>query len=241
MTLDMQALRAAVQMNDGDPEITAEWLAQHRDDVRLIDVREPHELTGPLGQVDGVQNVPLLALLGQARTLDEDEPLVLICRSGRRSALAANALRESGIKCVASVEGGMLAWNHDVLHKPAIIEDEKVANTQNLSEAIYTTNGLPEVSSQWVQNNLGRFRLIDVRETGELLQHGRVAQSEHVPLQRFLGNAHELDREAPMVVMCASGGRSGRAVRALQAAGFRAVASMEGGMFGWRAYGLPYA
>ena len=135
----------------------------------------------------------------------------------------------------------MLAWNMDVLGKPAIRIDEKLANTRNLSDAIYTTNGLPEVNSQWVQQNLGRFRLIDVRETGELLQHGRVAQSEHVPLQNFLGNAHELDRDAPMVIMCASGGRSGRAVRALQAAGFSAVASMEGGMFGWRAYGLPYA
>lgn len=238
---DQTVLRSAISTATGEPEVSAAWAAEHRDAFRLVDIREPHELVGPLGHIDGVENIPLLQLLSQASRLDCDEPLLLICRSGRRSGRLAKTLRDSGIACVASVEGGMIAWNLDVWGKGDILHDEKVANTHNLSKAIYRTNGLPEVSAQWVQKNLGRFRLIDVREPHELVAHGRVAQSENIPLGSFMETAQGLDRDAPMVVMCASGGRSGRVAIALESAGFRNVASMEGGIFGWKAYGLPSA
>ncbi|CAI5959241.1 unnamed protein product [Closterium sp. NIES-64] len=39
-----------------------------------------------------------------------DTPLVLACRSGKRSNMAANALREVGYMSLADMEGGMLAW-----------------------------------------------------------------------------------------------------------------------------------
>jgi rhodanese-related sulfurtransferase len=145
------------------------------------------------------------------------------------------------VRTVASVEGGMLAWNVDVLDKTAIVAEERTENVEKLSEAVSHTNGLPEVSAQWVHDNVGRFRLFDVREAAELSRDGRVAQSEHLPMAAFMATATDLDREAPIVVMCASGGRSGGVVQALVAAGFAAAASMEGGMFGWRAQGLPAA
>lgn len=225
----------------GEGEVAAPWVAEHLGTFRLIDVREPHELQGPLGQVREAENIPLLRLLGEVQAFDSQTPVVLLCRSGRRSGIAADALRRAGVRAVASVEGGMLAWNLDVFGRTTVVEEEQVANTENLSEAVVRTNGLPEVSARWVQDNLGRFRLFDIREAPELTQHGRVAQSEHVPMQTFLAQAAQLDHDAPIVVMCASGGRSGRVVRALEASGFSAVASMEGGMFGWRAQGLPSA
>ena len=239
-TINPTELAQAVQEH-GDGEVSATWAAQHRSGVRLVDVREPHELQGPLGQIGGVENVPLLELLGSAQGFDSQVPVVLVCRSGRRSAIAADALRAAGVRGVASIEGGMLAWNLEVEGRQTVVEDERTANVHNLADAIYRTNGLPEVSAHWVSTNVGRFRLFDVREAAELAEFGRVAQSEHVPMQTFLAQAGEFDREAPLVVMCASGGRSGRVVRALEAAGFTAVASMEGGMFGWRAQGLPAA
>lgn len=238
MTIDPTTLQGAV---DSDLEVSAAWAAAHRDAFQLLDVREPHELLGPLGHIQGVDNMPMLKILGAANGLDPSQPLVLVCRSGRRSGLAAKALAENGFKAVASVEGGMLAWNVDVLGKATMPEDEKTANAKNLGEATYRTNGLPEVSAQWVQSNIGRFRLIDVREPGELQSTGRVAQSENIPLSQFMEGADAIDRDTPLVVMCASGGRSGRVVRALETAGFQSAASMEGGMFGWKAYGLPVA
>lgn len=234
------ALDGAIVKDNGDIEVKASWAAQNKDSFRFIDVREPHELAGPLGAAEGAENIPLLQLLAKASTLDASTPVVLICRSGRRSSQAARALREAGIKSTASVEGGMIAWNVDVLGRTDVRENELDANTKNLSEAIYRTNGLPEVSAQWVQHNVGRFRLVDVREPHELTANGRIAWAENIPLQTFMAEANAFDRTAPLVVSCASGGRSGRVVRALEAAGFKNVASMEGGIFGWKAYGLPW-
>ena len=220
-------------------EVAAPWLKEHRADVRLIDVREPHELTGPLGAIEGAENIPMLSLMSRLQDFDANRPIVLICRSGRRSGEATRALREKGLENVVSVEGGMIAWNTEVLGKHTVLSEEKTANTENLCEAVYRTNGLPEVAAHWVAANIGRFRLIDIREANELATHGKVPQAEHIPMSTFMAKAQQLDRAAPLVVMCASGGRSGRVVRALEMAGFTAAASLEGGMFGWKASGLP--
>ena len=239
MVSNTTTLADAIDRHNGELEVSALWAAQHRDAFRFVDVREPHELQGPLGAAEGAENVPLLVLLAGTDTLDRDTPVVLICRSGRRSAQAARALAEAGVRTVASVEGGMIAWNTDVLGKENVLEQERAANTEVLAEAVTRVNGLPEVSAAWVASHVGRFRLVDVREAPELREHGRVGQSEHIPLQRFMQTANALDRDAPIVVMCASGGRSGRVVRALVSAGFTAAASLEGGLFGWKASGLP--
>lgn len=233
------ALDTEIVLTNGAPEVSASWTQEHLSELSFIDVREPHELSGPLGQVAGVTNAPLLSLLGQAKEMDRDAAYVLICRSGRRSALAAKELRALGFPHVASVEGGMMAWNVQVLGKTDIADHEKVANTHNLKEAISTLNGVPEVAARWVHSNLGRFRMVDVREPGELQMMGAVAQAENIPLNTFMQGAGALDRDAPLVVMCASGGRSGRVVAALVGAGFSTVASMEGGIFGWKSAGLP--
>ncbi len=225
--------------HSGSGEVSASWLVQNLDVVELIDVREPHELTGPLGSVPQAENLPLLQLVGNPGRVDVNAAVVLICRSGRRSSMAAEALRQAGHPAVASVEGGMLAWSLDVLGKKGAREQEKIANTHNLAEAVFRTNGLPEVSAGWVHDNLGRFRLVDIRGPEELAEFGRVAHAEHIEMQRFVGEAEHLDHDAPLVVMCASGGRSGRVVLALGTMGFTAAASLEGGLFGWRSGGLP--
>ena len=240
MTLSASELTAAIHHENGAPEVTASWAAKHLADVRIIDVREPHELSGPLGKVDQAKNVPLLELLGDTQ-LDASTPLVLLCRSGRRSALAARELAGRGFEAIASIEGGMMAWNVEVNGLHDIHSDERVANTSNLNDAITHTNGIPEVSADWVRANLGRFTFIDVREPHELASSGSIPQAENHPMQAFMAEAGAIDREAPMVFMCASGGRSGRVTQALVGAGFKHVASMEGGMYGWGMRGLPHA
>ena len=42
--------------------------------------------------------------------LPSDRPIVIVCRSGRRSRRAASALQQLGITNVAILDGGMLAW-----------------------------------------------------------------------------------------------------------------------------------
>lgn len=240
MAIDPTALKAAISTTNGAPEVSATWVSENLGSFRFVDVREAHERTGPLGHVPDAESIPLLQLLADP-SLDAAVPLVLICRSGRRSGLLVEELARKGFAAVASVEGGMLAWNVQVWDKRDIHADEKGANADNLAQATHRTNGIPEVSADWVAHNLGRFRLIDVREPYELASSGAVPQAVNVPLQSFLQRASggEWARDTPLVLMCQSGGRSGRVTHALVGAGFTNVASMEGGMFGWRARGLP--
>lgn len=100
--------------------------------------------------------------------------------------------------------------------------------------------GIPEVTVQWVAQHGTEARLIDVREpheyTGDL---GHVAGTELVPLDSVPGVAHLWNREQPIVVVCRSGGRSGRAAQLLESMGFKRIASMAGGMMLWNQAGLP--
>lgn len=234
------SLEEAITRFNGAPEVDATWVAAHRGELRLVDVREPHELTGPLGRVEGAQNVPLADLLARGLDADRSESVVFICRSGRRSAQAAEALARFGFDSVGSVEGGMLAWNAQVEGRTTIYEDEKHENAANLADAIDRTNGLPEVSATWVAQNLGRVRLVDVRQAHERTgPMGLILQAEHIPLGELMAEVQDWPRDQPVVIHCASGGRSARAALAMLDAGFTSVASMEGGMMAWRSYGLP--
>ncbi|MGW5603810.1 rhodanese-like domain-containing protein [Streptomyces rochei] len=75
----------------------------------LLDVREEPEWTA--GHAPGAVHVPLTELVTGATLPAEAEgrPLVVVCRSGRRSQQAAKLLAEHGARPV-DVEGGMNAW-----------------------------------------------------------------------------------------------------------------------------------
>lgn len=90
-------------------EIAPEELVQKRS-ARLIDVREPAELHGDLGKLAAAESVPLASVESAARGWDKDRELVLICRSGGRSARAAAALVKMGFTRVMNLTGGMLAY-----------------------------------------------------------------------------------------------------------------------------------
>lgn len=97
-----------------------------------------------------------------------------------------------------------------------------------------TAAGVPEVSPAWVRS-ASNVRLIDVREPEEFVgELGRVPGSILVPLATLESALASDDRRAPLVVICRSGGRSGRAALALLAMGFEKVASMRGGMLAWK-------
>ncbi len=92
----------------GVPEVDADWVAEHGCHVRLVDVREPHEVAA--GVIEGAEPVPLAQLAEVASRWDPRAPVVLVCRSGRRSARGVRTLESLGFTRVASLTGGMLAW-----------------------------------------------------------------------------------------------------------------------------------
>lgn len=77
--------------------------------IRRIDVREPDEFTGPLGHLPGAELVPLGTLERACAGWPKDAPLVLICRSGGRSAMAARLLHAKGFLRLYNLAGGMMA------------------------------------------------------------------------------------------------------------------------------------
>ncbi|MBS2017833.1 MAG: rhodanese-like domain-containing protein [Deltaproteobacteria bacterium] len=101
---------------------------------------------------------------------------------------------------------------------------------------------IKQASPEDVLTLRGKVRLIDVREpaeyTGEL---GHVDGAELVPLATVPAAAAKWDKQAPIVCICRSGGRSGRAAEALAGLGFTDVTNMVGGMLAWNEKKLPVA
>jgi len=104
----------------GVPEVSADWVARHHCQVRVVDVREPTELGDTL--LPFAEHVPLDRVADEAAAWDADEPIVFVCRSGRRSARATRVLEDMGFSRVASMTGGFLVWaatGHPVDHGPS--------------------------------------------------------------------------------------------------------------------------
>jgi len=75
--------------------------------VQLIDVRERHEHAA--GRIAGGRLIELGMLSAQAQTIDGSVPIVFYCRSGARSAIAADAFVQAGFEA-HNLAGGLLAW-----------------------------------------------------------------------------------------------------------------------------------
>ncbi len=108
-----------------------------------------------------------------------------------------------------------------------------------IAAAVRSPEGIPEVTPQQVQSMAEGARIVDVREvnefTGEL---GHIPGAELVPLGTIEHAANEWDKLAPLVMVCRSGGRSGRATQTLKRMGFTEVVNMTGGMLAYNAAGL---
>jgi rhodanese-related sulfurtransferase len=90
---------------DLTPAQVAELLA--RGEVELIDVRLPEERE--VGRISGDSHVELNELGARAPSIPRDAPIVFYCRSGSRSAMAAEAFRGAGYNAHNMV-GGLLEW-----------------------------------------------------------------------------------------------------------------------------------
>lgn len=82
--------------------------------------------------------------------------------------------------------------------------------------------------------------VVDVRETAEW-SAGHIPESRHIALGHLSKHLSEIDRfkEKPVIVVCASGNRSGAACGTLKKAGFQQVFNLAGGVHAWSDAGLP--
>jgi rhodanese-related sulfurtransferase len=78
------------------------------DGAQLIDVRADHEWEA--GRIPGATHLPLDQLAERAAEVDKERPVVLYCRGGNRSTMAAAALADAGYDAAKLVEG-IVGWD----------------------------------------------------------------------------------------------------------------------------------
>ena len=77
---------------------------------QFIDVRTPGEFA--FGHAYRTRNIPLDSLMQNLDKLEKNEPVFIICQSGKRSMKAAHILNEAGFTKTVSIAGGTTAWQN---------------------------------------------------------------------------------------------------------------------------------
>ncbi|KGX84189.1 rhodanese-like domain-containing protein [Pontibacillus marinus] len=75
------------------------------------------------------------------------------------------------------------------------------------------------------------LNLVDVREDEEVAE-GKIPGAKHIPLGSIEDRKDELDQDKEYIMVCRSGGRSGKATQFLEEHGYNVI-NMEGGMLSW--------
>ncbi len=108
LEIDVNATVAAV----GDP------------DVQIIDCREQNEWDA--AHADGTTLMPLDTIGQRMGELDKQRPIIIVCRSGRRSLVAAEQLVAAGFTEAKSMNGGLIAWAE--LGHPLVASEKEARN-----------------------------------------------------------------------------------------------------------------
>jgi rhodanese-related sulfurtransferase len=80
-----------------------------REDVILLDVREPDEWSDD-GYINGAVNIPLDQLPSRVDELDRDKTIIVMCRNGNRSTQGLSILEAAGFADLHELGGGINAW-----------------------------------------------------------------------------------------------------------------------------------
>jgi sulfur-carrier protein adenylyltransferase/sulfurtransferase len=100
---------------DAIPTMSAHELKRKmdaREPFELIDVREAFEYE--IARIDGAKLIPLGEIAERADELQREQPIVVHCHSGRRSAEAVRQLQQRGFANVYNLEGGIDAWSDEI-------------------------------------------------------------------------------------------------------------------------------
>ena len=95
----------------GIPEIEPDWVARNLENLFILDVRSATEYAGDLGRLQHSRLIPLDELRSRLDEVPRDRPVVTICQSGKRSAMATQILSAAGVTDVANIPGGLIHWS----------------------------------------------------------------------------------------------------------------------------------
>ena len=158
----------------GIPLLTADYVSRLGRAVRLVDLRDADELTGPVGYIPGSDWIPEEGALAALAALSDDDPVVLISRGGERAGALALRLEQLGKRFVASLFGGVLAWRQvgfSTVRDPEIVQRRGVlraARTSWESQKKTLTRGD-------IEKHLGDARSLRWMKIAALLVNGRLS------------------------------------------------------------------
>lgn len=102
-----EGTRIATHQRINPAQYQATFVQPHKSHL-LVDVRTPEEFAG--GHIPGAINISLQSLPQRMKELPQDQPIVVYCRSGSRSATATQLLTRAGYTDLYDL-GGIIAWN----------------------------------------------------------------------------------------------------------------------------------
>ena len=118
--------------------------------------------------------------------------------------------------------------------------EEAPAAAQDWAPLSYTFAGIWELQPNWLEENLDRVQIVDVRELDEFTGAlGHIAGAQLIPLGSLTRRFAEIGKDKPVAMVCRSGARSAQATVLLRNAGFEKVANLSGGMLRWRGQHFP--
>jgi rhodanese-related sulfurtransferase len=113
----------------GVPFVTPDFTAKQGRRVRVIDVRSAEELTGALGYIPGSEWIPMDRIGTLADRIDRDSPVILVAAGEERSHDAAKDLAAAGMRFVAFMAGGVVAWRD---HGYSTTRDPKILDRRDV-------------------------------------------------------------------------------------------------------------
>lgn len=209
-------------------------------DFTLIDARTPGEVEekGSIDYENQVQ-VPLEEFIADKSLWPADKaaPVVVYCGSGHRSTIAMTILWSYGYTDIRSMKDGFSGWT--AAGYP-VMGGSAMSSSAGLDAAFqaflgdmdsYGTIGLDDFNALLAEEP-PPF-VLDVRETSEVEEKGRIEGAVVIPLRQLGKNLDLLPSfDTPIVSYCGSGWRCTIGMTALEALGWTDVKSLKGGSYG---------
>ena len=195
----------------------------------LLDVREIGEFSEI--RIPEAKSLPASEIIGRWQEIPTDRDVILHCRSGHRSGLAVNMLRNAGYQNAYNLDGGIRAWF--VAGFP--VETTSVSLAASPKFALFEEIGVREASQRMAQG----ATMVDVREQDEF-SHGHVLGAINIPLDEIGNSLIRLREYDSLILLCDVGIRSDVAAFYLVDQGFERVANVKQGVTGWRRLNLPW-
>ncbi|HEU4521102.1 MAG TPA: molybdopterin-synthase adenylyltransferase MoeB [Thermoanaerobaculia bacterium] len=169
-------------------------------------------LPGIVGTIQATEAIKLITGAG--------EPLI-----GRLLLVDALSMRFRTLKLEKNPQCRICGANREIRELIDYEEFCNPVNELNISAA--------ELAQRLSNETNGEVVVIDVREPYEW-DAGHLPEARHIPLQQVQRRIGEIPREAEIVMVCRSGGRSANAQQFLLAQGFKRVKNLVGGMIAWK-------